>query len=284
MSKYIRHQSAISRNIDEHISEDHWLKKFENNLQKGAVQPRSQQSVYDQINTIMNGTGSKFHSVQSAVDDMMQRSGLTNYLKVSNDKEKIKSKTAAEKHIVEYKGYTITIVEEDKNDWVADISLKGDSEGYMPAFGWTKDSAIHGAKKSIDKIISSDSDQNNDFDKTIPIEQKQENTNTPDVIIENPDILKTLENCIRSNRGNLPVPTIISRIRSIHQSDISDDKKWDDDKLIRLVSKLNLQAKKDNPSSYENYNNLGSSDRDNAESDVDPSNTDAFNALMPAKI
>lgn len=221
MSKYIRHQSVVSRNTDEHISEDHWLKQFENTLQKGAVQPKSQQSLFDQINSIMNGSGSKHTSVQSAVDDMMQRSGLTNYLKVS-EQETPKTKTA--------------------------------------------------------------SDQNNDFDKDLPVEPKQKDTTTPDVIRTNPNVLKTLENYIRATRGNLPIPAIIDKIRSIHHADVSEDKAWDDDKLIRLVSRLNLEAKKNNPASYEDYNNLAVGDRDNAESDVDPSNTDAFNALMPAKI
>lgn len=221
MSKYTRHQSVVSRNTDEHVSEDHWLKQFEKNLQKGAVQPRTPNSLYDQINSIMNGTPSKYPSVQAAVDDMMQRSGLSNYLKTS---------------------------ENDK-----------------------------GNKKVA-------TDQNNDFDKTLPVEQKQQDANTPDVIREHPAILKTLENHIKSTRGNLPVPAIIDKLHSIHRTDVPQDKMWDDDKLIRLVSKLNLQAKKNNPASYEDYNNLAVGDRDTADSDVDPSNTDAFNALMPSKL
>lgn len=222
MSKYTRHQSVVSRNTDEHVSEDHWLKQFEKTLQKGAVQPRTQSSLYDQINSIMNGTPSKYPSVQAAVDDMMQRSGLSNYLKTSKENDEGNKKVAA--------------------------------------------------------------DQNNDFDKTVPVEQKQQDTNTPDVIRENPAILTTLENYIRTTRGNLPIPAIIDKLHSIHRADVSEDKKWDDDKLIRLVSKLNLQAKKNNPASYEDYNNLAAGDRDTADSDVDPSNTDAFNALMPAKL
>lgn len=223
MSKYNRYQSVVSRNTDEHISEDHWLKQFEKTLQKGAVQPKTQQSLFDQISSVMNGNAqSRYPSVQAAVDDMMQRSGLTNYLKVSSEKNNVKAKVAA--------------------------------------------------------------DQNTDFDKTIPVEQKQEDTNIPDVIKENPAILKTLENYIRSTRGNLPIPAIIDKLRSIHRSDIAQDKMWEDDKLIRLVSKLNLEAKKNNPASYENYSNLATGDHDNADSDVDPSNTDAFNALMPAKL
>jgi hypothetical protein len=54
MSKYYRNQPVISRNADEFIEEDHWLKAFERNLQKGAVQTREQVSLFDQINSVMN--------------------------------------------------------------------------------------------------------------------------------------------------------------------------------------------------------------------------------------
>jgi len=85
MSKYIRHQPVISRNADESIDEDHWLKQFQKSLQKDAVQPRSvDSSLFDQISSIMNGKP-KYTSVQSAVEDMKNRSGLTAYL------EKIKT-------------------------------------------------------------------------------------------------------------------------------------------------------------------------------------------------
>jgi hypothetical protein len=220
MSKYIRHQAAINRTSDEHISEDHWLKQFEKTLQKGAVQPKSPQSIYDQISSIMNGNTPKYTSVQSAVDDMMQRSGVSNYLKTSKEQEISKTKTAA--------------------------------------------------------------DQNDAFQKQVPIEAK--NNDTPDVIKEMPVIRTTLENYIKATRGNLPIPAIIDKIRSIHQSDISEDKMWDEDKLIRLVSRLNLEAKKNNPANYENYSNLASGDHDISESDIDPSNNDAFHGLQPTKL
>lgn len=223
MSRYTRHQSVVSRNSDENISEDHWLKQFEKTLEKGAVQPRSRDSLFDQINSIMNGTPAKYPSVQAAVDDMMHRSGLTSYLEISKEsQEKDNRKVAA--------------------------------------------------------------DHNNDFDKDVPVEPKQSDTNTPDVVRENPAILRTLENYVKTTRGNLPIPAIIDKLRSIHRADVAEDKMWEDDKLIRLVSKLNLQAKKNNPASYEDYTNLATSDHDTADSDVDPSNTDAFNALMPSKL
>jgi len=239
MSKYSRHQSVISRNTDEHISEDHWLKQFQKTLEKGAVQP-AQHSLYDQITNIMN-TKSKYPSVQAAVDDMMQRSGLTDYLhgvKVSSE-EGGKAKTAA-----------------DQNDaFLKEIPVE-------------------------EKVSEEESEPEHkhehcehDHEKSLPI-----------VIIKHPSIGRTLENYIKATRGNLPVPAIIQKLHSIHDHDVSDAKDWEDDKLIRLVSKMNLEAKKDNPGVFENYDNLGASEFSGADQDVDASNTDAFNALMPAKI
>lgn len=79
MTKYNRHQSLVNRHADDHIDEDHWLKQFESTLQKGAVQPYQSQSLLDQIHSVMN-TKSKYPSVQAAVDDMQERSGLKAYL------------------------------------------------------------------------------------------------------------------------------------------------------------------------------------------------------------
>lgn len=211
MSRNFRNQPAVTRNADENISEDHWLKQFAKSLEKGAVQPRNtQQSIFDQINSIMNRQ-SKYPSVEAAVEDMKARSGLTAYL--------------------------------DK--------VKADEE-----------------QSAVTKTASDESDS----DKGIPL-----------VIKKCPSVRSTLERYISENRGNLPVPAIIDKVRSIHSKDVSDAKDWDEDKLVYLVSNLNLEAKKNNPDSYQNYGNLGSRDS-SADSEIDPSNTDAFFALNPAKI
>jgi hypothetical protein len=211
MSKNQRYQPVVARNSDENISEDHWLKQFERNLQKGAVQPRAQQSLFEQINSIMNQS-SKYSSVEDAVEDMKERSGLTAYLKKS----------------------------ETENS----------------------------------EVIKKASDDN---------QTSEKKSKLPLVIQKFPSILKTLQNCIRDSKGNLPIPAIIERVRSIHNNDVSDAKDWDQDDLMYLVSQLNLDAKKGNPSNYENHNNLGGRDS-LSDSEVDPSNTDAFFALNPAKI
>ena len=162
----------------------------------------------------MNGTKSKFNSVQSAVEDMIERSGLSafNKSRIANESETSR-KTAS--------------VEPENN-----------SKG---------------------------------------------NKNSPDLLKKHPQILSTIENVIKDSRGNLSIPAILGRIRSIHQNDVSDDKMWDDNKLIILISKLNLAAKTDNPNLYKNESNLGMSSS-SPDDKIDPSNTDAFHSLNPAKI
>ena len=216
MSKYIRHQSVVSRHVDENIDGDHWLKQFEKTLQKGAVQPRQvDQSLFDQINSIMN-TKSKYPSVEAAVEDMKARSGLTAYLEKANDMSKLS---------------------------------KDDSK----------------------KKIASDNNQ-----------AKAKEDHLPVVIRKCPAIKHTLENYIRDTKGNLPIPAIVDKLKSIHHGDVSDAKDWDDEKLLNLVSRLNLNAKKNNPAVFENYSNLGTHEKMN-DSDIDPSNMDAFHSLNPVK-
>lgn len=218
MTKNSRSQPVISRQSDSEYSDDHWLRQFEDKLEKTSVQPRGQ-SLYDQITSIMN-TKSKYPSVQAAVDDMMQRSGLTDYL----DNVKVSEETLDEKS----------------------------------------------------RKIAQDHKE----------EQKKEHASSklPQVIQQRPDILRTLENIVKESRGNLPVSAIIARLRSLHSQDIPDESAWEDERLVHLVSNCNLRAKRDNPSTFDKFDQLGRADHSMDNSDVDPSNTDAFNALMPAKI
>lgn len=218
MGKNSRHQGVVTRQSDAGYSEDHWLREFENSLQKTSVQPRGN-SLFDQISSIMN-TKSKYPSVQAAVDDMMHRSGLTAYLdnvKTSTEEPSGKPKKTAQHHEHEHHHHE------------------------------------HDDAK-------------------------------PKILKEVPGLKRTLENIIRETRGNMPISAIIARLQSLHSKDCNDASMWDDEKLLRLVSKCNLEAKKSNPGMFENFDNLGKSDNSGADSDIDASNTDAFNALMPAKI
>jgi hypothetical protein len=210
-----RHLS-INRQSDTDFSEDRWLRAFEDKLQKGAVQPRSQVNLFDQINSIMNNSKSKYTSVQNAVEDMMSRSGLKDHMESIKISHQESSKKVAQQHATS-------------------------------------------------------------------IEPKKEDDKTPQVIKDKPDILQTLDNIIKDTRGNMSIPAIIGKLRSLHSGDITNESDWDDERLLRLVSKMNLQAKKDNPSTFDNYSSLGVIDHSTADADLDPSNQDAFSILMPSK-
>jgi hypothetical protein len=85
MTKYnTRQEYTISTINNAKNREDSWMAEFEKQLTKQAVQPkRVDQSMYEQINNIINGK-SKYTSVDAAVQDMQRRSGYLDY--VSNKK------------------------------------------------------------------------------------------------------------------------------------------------------------------------------------------------------
>lgn len=70
-----------SYNVEKSPVTPGWMDEFISALQKSAVEPmrNSQPSIYDQISSIM-GRKSKHATVEAAVDDMKERSGLTAYL------------------------------------------------------------------------------------------------------------------------------------------------------------------------------------------------------------
>ena len=218
MSRQPRHQTVISRQSDESHSEDHWLKEFENKLQKTSVQPRG--SLYEQITSIMN-TKSKYPSVQAAVDDMMHRSGLTTYLSgVKESQEKVSEQKPSK---------TAQTMAESKAD------------------------------------------------------DEEEDERIPEALRKIPGLRRTLENIMRETKGNLPISAIVGRLKALYSKDTPNEAIWDDDDLLRCVSRYNLEAKKSNPSTFDKFDNLGRGDH-STDQDIDASNTDAFNVLMPAKI
>lgn len=119
-------------------------------------------------------------------------------------------------------------------------------------------------------------DENSVLHKKINLEKK-----LPVVIMKCPQIETTLDNVIKSTRGNLSIPAIINKIRSIHENDVSEAKDWDDNDLIIHVSQKNLAAKSENTDSN-NLSQLGSLNDISHDDDIDPANTDAFNSLVPA--
>lgn len=68
-----------SNTLEESTILPQWMRNFADTLQKNSVQPYRNESLYDQISSVMNGTKSKYSNVEEAVRDMQDRSGLLAY-------------------------------------------------------------------------------------------------------------------------------------------------------------------------------------------------------------
>ena len=169
MSKYIRTNPIVSRQsyvAERSDTNPDWVKDFENNLEKVAVQPKAKDSsLFDQINAIIGGTKSKHQTVEAAVEDMKKRSGLTEYL------DKIKSS-----------------------------------------------SHEHATTKNASE--------------------------EPGLFSKLPHAKNTIENYCSDTNGNLPVPAIVEKIRSIHKNDGCNDEDFDDPKLLVYINNKNIEHKK----------------------------------------
>ena len=193
---------------NEHATDD-WIGDFarhvDNQLGKNSVESKrnSDFSIYDQLSSIIRGNKPKYPSVEAAVKDMQERTGLAAYIKqLQAEKEQEQKKTAAEN---------------------IDVEL---------------------------------------FKRV-------------------PQIKQTIDNYIRDTRGNLLVPEILDRIKTIHHKDVPDNAEWTSPSLLTYIHKRNKEEKEIHPDTS-SYSDLGKLDFHSK--DVDPSNTDALHILNPAVI
>ena len=122
----------------------------------------------------------------------------------------------------------------------------------------------------------------NDYSNTKLADKEEVKKNSkPQLLIQYPNIELTINNYIEDTSGNQPLPAILNHVRSIHKKDTNDDSLWDAEDLIKFIDKLNRAAVK-NIDDSDGNRNLGRLDRQDRK-DVDPSNHDAFHALMPVR-
>jgi hypothetical protein len=194
-----------SYSVEDSSTEPSWLRDFAKNLEKSSVESRKeveQRSLYDQISSIM-GNKSKYPTVEAAVEDMQERSGISAYWKqVKAQAEQIKKAN-------------------DSSEQVAMFS-------------------------------------------------------------KCPQIKSTINNCIEDSRGNLPIPSLIERIKSIHRFDVGDAD-WDDPALLKYLNDKNVEVKRKYPDVESNADSLGKLHHFDEE-DIDASNRDAWHILMPSKV
>jgi len=101
MSYSRRQLPLVIRESEASNSEDNWMNEFEKNLERNAVEPRREKSIYEQIVSIMDTKKSKFSSVEAAVNDMQERSGLVAYRnKVKQSGQSYTNKLASKEPLV----------------------------------------------------------------------------------------------------------------------------------------------------------------------------------------
>lgn len=116
---------------------------------------------------------------------------------------------------------------------------------------------------------------------------KKAQTNQPEKIKlfqDVPQLKETINNYCEGTYGNLPVPAIIEKLKSIHRGDVSDDSEWDDPAFLRYLNDKNISVKKKHPDDMNVYRDLGKVQNHSLDEEIDPSNDDAFHALNPAVV
>lgn len=97
-----------------------------------------------------------------------------------------------------------------------------------------------------------------------------------------PQVKTTIDNYLEDTNGNVVLPAVLERIRSIHSNDVIDESDWKDESLMRYITDKCQEVKSKYPSLDPNYTNLGKIDQIRDE-DIDPGNSDSFLSMTPAK-
>lgn len=93
----------IKKNFENEVLDTIWYEALKNKLNKVAVQPaRIDDMLFKQINDVINSKKSKFSSVEEKVKEMIERSGLSNYIKEQN---KIKLSKKANSNVKLFEEY-----------------------------------------------------------------------------------------------------------------------------------------------------------------------------------
>ena len=104
-----------------------------------------------------------------------------------------------------------------------------------------------------------------------------------EIFVKCPQIKSTLNNYLEATKGNLDLPPILEKIKSIHKKDVNDDSLWDDPKLLNFINNENIKIKKKYPNDDNNNTDLGKipNFKDDESNNY---NNDIFKSLTPAVV
>lgn len=194
-----------SYNVEKAPALPNWMSEFADNLQKQSVESKQKadKSIYDQISSIM-GNKSRYPTVEAAVEDMKERSGMKKFL------DKLQSQGQAD-----------------------------------------------GVNKKAEQSVKL-------FEKV-------------------PQLKDTADNYIEDTNGNLPIPAVVDKLKSIHRGDVVDDADWDDVNFLQYINNKSIEVRKQHLHEDHNFKNLGKLPTFTDE-DIDPSNHDALHSLTPTVV
>lgn len=291
-----------------------WLKDFAKEMAgKTAVEViREQQSSFiDQISGIVNNK-SKFSTVEDAVADYQERTGLAAYLnKIQAGTDNLDK--VAMNHVYK-KGLEHGLEDIQKNEWGDPVSSFNSYLEHHKAKGTydesmnDKDSYVAGYQEAVNEfgglekylakakseskdhamvealaefvneqlyvLADAEDPSGSDQDGTIPIVM-------PEILKKFPEIKFFIDNLIKTRHGHIHVPAIQADIYDIYKQQGVTNDEVDDPNLMKYISDIIAQEQsKDYQPEYTRMGDGVGMDKSDTQ---DTANTDAFNFANPAK-
>ena len=130
-----RSAPVINRQTSSSYAEDSWFSHLQKSLVKESVKSKKEDSsLFDQINSIMNNRNSKYSSVDEAVKEMQERSGLSAYLNKLRASEKINKKIANELSVEDNSNLAnqVNVINKYPSIYNTIINYINDTNGNLP--------------------------------------------------------------------------------------------------------------------------------------------------------
>jgi hypothetical protein len=122
MTNYSKRTAPIVRSENAgYNSNDDWMREFSRHLEKNSVQPKSQsESIYDQLYSVIRGNKPRYPTVDAAVEDMRNRTGLAAYHNQLKAEKELQNKTAQQKEIEVELFQQVPQIKDTVDNYIAD--------------------------------------------------------------------------------------------------------------------------------------------------------------------
>lgn len=227
--KITRDYSEVDREPNQRVT---WLDRFAESYADGktAVEVARERMevipLHEQIQSIMNG-GPTHRTVEDAVQDYQERTGLLDYLKQAKASQEVEEAAAI------IKGGRFYQLDGDNLADIDDDSVGDDDAASEKKKSPTKENLIETLQKLIDKLEEPEKEEKGE-------EKEDEEEEVPEIIQAVSEIGQFIENVIENNPG-IHYPAVVQLIAETFGRDISPSQ-LDDPVLIRYIDKRRRPA------------------------------------------